>query len=201
MEFLLNLDRELFLAINGAHAPWLDPLMVFASGKFTWIPLYLFILYYTWRTRGLRNLLLFILGVALTVALADQISVHLFKNCVQRLRPCHQPGLMELVYLPTGHCGGQFGFVSSHAANAFAVFLFAHRFIQKRWLTVTLLLWATFVGYSRIYMGVHYPGDVLGGALLGLLLGWVSYRLLLWLNSLLPQEKASCGNSTPNSPA
>lgn len=123
----------------------------------------------------------FLIAIAIVVALTDQLSVHLFKNVFERLRPCHNPDLNGLVHLVNSKCGGKFGFVSSHAANTFGVAMFIHYIFRVRWFTLSILLWATIVSYSRIYLGVHYPGDVVFGALLGVLIGWGVWRVFKML--------------------
>ena len=167
MNDLLALDQQLFLFLNSLHAAWLDPIMIAVSGKLTWIPLYLLIVYLVYRKQQWRGLLWFVVCAGLVILLADRISVLAFKDIFQRLRPCHEASIADYVYLPSGHKGGLYGFVSSHAANTFGIAILTALFLQKRWATLLLLIWALWVSYSRIYMGVHYPGDVLCGAILG----------------------------------
>lgn len=167
MNDLLVLDQQLFLFLNSLHATWLDPIMIAVSGKLTWIPLYLLIVYLVYRKQQWRGLLWFVVCAGLVILLADRISVLAFKDIFQRLRPCHESAIADYVYLPSGHKGGLYGFVSSHAANTFGIAVLTALFLQKRWATLLLLIWALWVSYSRIYMGVHYPGDVLCGAILG----------------------------------
>ncbi|PKP35587.1 MAG: phosphatase PAP2 family protein [Bacteroidetes bacterium HGW-Bacteroidetes-17] len=184
IEAIKNLDTELFLAINGSHNSIFDFLMFWASNKLIWIPLYLFFLYlliknYKWKTVGI------FLSVIVLIVLSDQGSVHLFKNVFLRLRPCHEPQLEGLVHLVHGKCGGQFGFISSHAANTFGLAVFLIQFLGKkyRYFTVLVLLWALIVSYSRIYLGVHYPGDVIFGAAFGSMLGFLVFFLYKKLSS------------------
>ncbi len=167
MNDILALDQQLFLFLNSLHAAWLDPIMIAVSGKLTWIPLYLLIVYLVYRNQQWRGLLWFVVCAGLVVLLADRISVLAFKDIFQRLRPCHEASIADYVYLPSGHKGGLYSFVSSHAANTFGIAVLTALFLQKRWATLLLLIWALWVSYSRIYMGVHYPGDVLCGAILG----------------------------------
>jgi len=165
LDSLIQLDTKLFLALNGAHSPFWDSIMLFASGKLTWLPLYLLIIYLIAREHRWKTLW-WLLAIALVVTLADQISVQAFKNVFQRLRPCHNPDLSEFIHL-VGRCGGKYGFISSHAANTFGVAVFLSFLFSRKWVTAGLLIWAAFVSYSRIYLGVHYPGDVLVGAIVG----------------------------------
>lgn len=124
-------------------------------------------------------ILLFILVL---ITLSDQVSVHAFKNVFERLRPCHTPDLLLVVHT-VEKCGGQFGFVSSHAANSFALAFFISGLLRKsyKWIPYLMYSWAVLTIYSRVYLGVHFPGDVLGGAILGMILGWLvlkGFRIL-----------------------
>lgn len=172
-ERLDALDREAFLAINGTHASWTDVFMEAMSSMVLWFPLYLFFLYLLQRRFGWKGLGWSVLIIALMILGSDKGSVLLFKETVQRLRPCHETALMGLVHLVPEGCGGQFGFVSSHASNHFAIVLFMIGALRgsPRWGAYALVLWAALICYSRVYLGVHYPGDVLVGALYGALIG------------------------------
>ena len=124
------------------------------------------------------------LGVAVLITMSDQASVHLFKETIQRLRPCHQDHIATLVHLVNDHCGGRYGFVSSHASNSFAIAVFTGLFIRRQYYWIGILFWASLVGYSRIYLGVHFPGDIIGGALLGSLLAYGLYRIMTTIKAL-----------------
>ena len=174
------LDRRLFLLLNGSESDWWDGFMWTVTQTQTWIPLLLVLLYVVLRTGGWRQLLCFSLALALAILLADQLSSSLLKPLFHRPRPTHAPALHGLVDTVRGYTGGPYGFVSSHAANTFAVFLLCALTVRSRLLTLTLFLWASVDSYSRVYLGVHYPGDILCGALLGLVCGLVCY-LLYWL--------------------
>ncbi len=183
IDWLIQLDKELFLWLNGLHHAAVDPIMVFISAKYSWIPLYLLVFYVILRKHKWETVRI-LLVVALLIALSDQLSVHLFKLNFQRLRPCHHPDLQNLVYLASGRCGGSFGFVSSHAANSFALATFVYKLFEKDWkyTSIAAFGWAAIVSYSRIYLGVHYPADLIGGMLLGIACGlfiWYSYRFYL----------------------
>jgi undecaprenyl-diphosphatase len=148
--------------------------MYAVSTRFIWIPLYVAILLYLNR-KYQKKFFIIIIFIVLSVLLADQLSV-LLKYSVHRLRPCHEPYLRGLVHTVRNECGGLYSFVSSHASNSFNVALLSLSFIKKRWYTIFIILWALTVGYSRIYLGVHYPGDVLCGSILGGIVGWSMYK-------------------------
>ncbi|UCG26966.1 MAG: phosphatase PAP2 family protein [Bacteroidales bacterium] len=175
IETLNTWDINLFLFLNGMHSPFWDRIMWVITGKLTWLPLYLFML--AWLIRDFRwKVLVLVLFIAALITMSDQSSVHLFKEVFQRLRPCHNPQISEMVHIVRGKCGGQYGFISSHAANTFAIAFFSLLLIKNRYFTFFIVLWASVVSYSRVYLGVHYPGDILCGALLGLILGILVYR-------------------------
>ena len=182
LERIQALDRQLLLAVNHAHTPALDALMVFAANRTVWFPAYALLigwLIYVFRRRALLVLPL----VLAAVGLADSITSRLFKPYFGRPRPCHDAGLTGLLHLPDG-CGGQFGFLSSHAANSFALAVFLAVALPSgrfRPLKLVVFFWAFLLSYSRMYLGAHYPTDVLGGAAVGGILGWgaaVAYQHL-----------------------
>lgn len=178
IDFLQNIDQQLFLFLNGLHADWLDPIMIFISGKLTWLPFYLVLLYLVIRKFRWKSIVV-IVAIAVLITLSDQISVHAFKNVFLRLRPCHTELIKDLVYLPTGRCGGQYGFISSHSANSFALAMFLWLLFRKQYSKIgfVLFVWAALVAYSRIYMGVHFTGDVIVGAIVGMLIGFAVWKL------------------------
>lgn len=190
MDEILELDRKLFLELNSNfHNPWLDQLMMFLSTTSAWIPLYLILLYMIIKVYK-KDTWMVLLAVAITILLADQITSALMKPFFERLRPSHEPGLRGMVNIVNEYRGGRFGFASSHAANTFGV-------ATLMWLTLKnfrpwiglLFLWALGVGYTRIYLGVHYPGDIVVGDLIGFLSALAAYFLYRLLKSFLDKRK------------
>jgi len=166
MNPLIQLDIDIFTYLNGFHNPFWDVVMHYISAKLTWLPLYLAALVYIFKQVKLKKGLLILLFFGLLITAADQISVHFFKNVFERLRPCYNVDLESIIHCPK-KSGGHFGFVSSHATNAFAFATFSMLLFRKKWYSYSILIWAGVVAYSRIYLGVHYPADIIGGAILG----------------------------------
>ncbi|PRY15638.1 undecaprenyl-diphosphatase [Pontibacter ummariensis] len=182
METLEQLDKEVFLYLNDLQSPFWDAVMIFLSEKLVWIPFYLALIgYLVYRYR--KQSILMILMVVVAIGLSDFVASGLFKPYFARLRPCHDPTLAEAINIVQG-CGGRFGFMSSHAANTFALAVFFNLVLSDRYLIfkIVLVTWAVLVTYSRVYLGVHFPGDVIAGALLGSFWAYVcslGYTILL----------------------
>ena len=185
LDYLNDIDTITFLFLNSKHSPFWDIVFSFITGKISWLPLYLFLfcltaIKYKWKTVYIG------LSLAILFGLGDQISVKLFKDVFERLRPCHQPEIAHLVHIINGKCGGRYGFVSSHATNSFALAIYIGLLLKQHYkiLLPGLLFWASLVAYSRIYVGVHYPGDIIGGTILGIGVGLFVYWLIKKLNTL-----------------
>ena len=182
LEFLKEIDQQLFLFLNGLHVPWLDEPMYYIGRKYTWVPFYFILsifVFIKYRYRGL----LVMLFVALLITLSDQMA-NVLKDSTMRFRPSRDPEIADLVHIVRDRRGGRFGFVSGHAANSFALAIFLIKLLRDRfkWIMPLMIFWACLKSYNRIYLGVHYPGDVIGGALLGILLALILYQLWLFVN-------------------
>ncbi len=172
MESLQKIDSSIFLYFNGMHASWTDVLFYYISNRFVWIPLYLLLAFFLFR-RYRKKAWIVVAAVVISVFLSDQ-SCNLIKRTVQRPRPSHNIELVDQVHLvtkPDGtlYKGGPYGFPSSHAANAMALAFIVVAFLTRERTLWTLLVffWMLLVSYSRIYLGVHYPGDIIVGWCVG----------------------------------
>ncbi len=194
MNKIEHLDQQLFLFLNSFNSPFFDQVMHAISGKLIWVPLYLAILIYLGITYK-RKFLIILLFIIIAATFSDQFSV-IIKNLVQRLRPCLEPELNGMVHLFRGECGGKYSFVSSHATNSFDVALLSLLFIRKRWYTISIIIWAAVIGYSRIYLGVHYPGDVICGSILGALIGWGVYSLYVIADNKILKNRSYFNQAT-----
>ncbi len=185
IEYLESIDLAIVQMVNGWNTPFLDELMWIVSGRITWIPLYIFLIYLAIKQSGWKLGLLFVGGVALSVVLADFISTQCMKEVIQRYRPSHNLAIRDhLHYYQLGwgdyYIGGKFGFVSSHAANFFAIAIFSISFLInfKQWIAPLLIFIAVLVSFSRIYLGVHYFSDVFVGALVGIGISLLVYHFI-----------------------
>ena len=189
-ERLIHIDTEILLAINGWHAPWADTLMWIISAKETWIPLYLLLIgLLVWRYRQpattrvkwmqkVPACVLMIIVIGLAVGAADFIASGILKDWVARPRPSRVPELEGVLHLVNGYKSGRYGFVSSHAANTMACGLLFSLIWRKKITTCGLMLWVAANCYSRMYLGVHYPLDILGGLIVGALVAWAAFVML-----------------------
>ncbi|MEJ2163298.1 MAG: phosphatase PAP2 family protein [Robiginitalea sp.] len=179
-ESLIEKDQQFFIFLNNLGSPFWDPFWLAMSDKWVALPLYGLLLFLAIRDLGWKRTALFVVFIALLITCTDQLS-NFFKYGMQRFRPCYEPSLDGMVRLVKSSCGGRYGYFSAHAANSFGLatyFAVFWRNTHRTW-AVLLLFWALLVAYSRIYLGVHYPLDVLSGCLAGGLLGWIFSRLFL----------------------
>lgn len=177
MDQLLQWDKELFIFFNQIHADWADPVMLFLTHTLTWTPLYIFLVYSIIKTDK-KLWWIGVSGIVLTILLSDQITAGLMKPYFERLRPSQDPTLRDVIHLVNGYKGGMFGFASSHAANTFGTAMFFHLTYRNRWkFTKWLFLYAALHTYTRLYLGVHFPGDILAGIIVGLLAGIAGNQL------------------------
>lgn len=190
-----TIDHNLFLALNFDGGVFLDWLMLTCSGKLTWVPLYLLILWLVWRRYGWRHLILFLALAVLGVVLTDLVAgifkhsgplKNLLPDLAPRLRPMFTPTLEEPVHV-IKH-GGRFGTISAHAATTSSVAMLSALILRRRWFVVVAFLWVLLVCYSRIYLAYHFPLDILYGLLLGLLIGWGTFWLFKRVGSKFPVE-------------
>ena len=193
MEAVSAIDSKLFLFLNGLHTDWMDKFMVLITDMWAWFPLYILLICWTVKQYGKRCWWVF-LAIGVVVLCSDQISSHLFKPLFHRLRPCFNKDFEGIIHLPKGLAGGRFGFTSSHAANTFAIAAFVTPVLSKYrpWQAIALFLWAIISSYSRIYIGYHYPGDIIVGSILGLLVGFVFWKMFQNM-----QKKAGIQNNEP----
>lgn len=172
MNELIAWDERTFKYLNQFHSPFFDGMMALVTHKLTWIPLYVYILYFIYKKARFGKNLAFLVVL---VGLADRLTSGWMKPYFARLRPCHRSEWADWIQV-VGNCGGQFGFASSHAANVFALAVgFALLFPKEKRKIAFLFVWASLVSYSRVYVGVHFPLDILVGGGVGALLAYLMY--------------------------
>ncbi|WP_339868232.1 phosphatase PAP2 family protein [uncultured Algoriphagus sp.] len=180
IEKIKTWDEHLFLWLNSFHVDWLDVVMFQLSQTLIWVPFYAILVYFIYRSDPKNSWWVFG-GIALTILISDQVTSGLMKPYFERLRPCHDERWSDIIY-NYRRCGGLFGFASSHAANTFglAVFLNLKMKGNLRFLP-WLFLWAAVISYTRIYLGVHYPMDIIVGALVGSAAGGISWFIIVYI--------------------
>ena len=182
LDQLLHYDTELFLYLNNLGSPAWDGFWLTYTKKTLWIPFYALLLFLIYREWGKKPILVTVALVALMIVFTDQIT-NLFKYGFERLRPCHVEALMGKMRVVREGCGGWYGFFSGHASNSMAAAIFAGLMLRKtsKYIIYGLVIWAMAMGYSRIYIGVHYPLDVVCGMLFGGFVGLLFYKLNLYV--------------------
>ena len=177
LEKILEVERGVFLFLNGCHHPFWDSFMWLYSGQIAWIPLVLFFLILLFYKNDWKEALLIVCSIALIITLCDQFTSGICKPYFMRFRPTHHPDFMDYVKTVNDYRGGKYGFISSHAANAFGFAMFSLLLFRYRWYSIFILLWATIMAYSRIYLGVHFISDIVPGILTGMFFGFLVYTL------------------------
>lgn len=191
LEQLDSWDKQAIVFLNGFHADALDPVIFYATRTDFWIPLYALLIYLIFRNYGKQGWFV-MAGVALSILLTDQITSGLMKPYFERLRPSQNPELEGVLHLVNGYRGGLYGFASSHAANTMGIAMFIYLLFRDRYRFIGWMFgWAAFMCYTRIYLGVHYPGDILTGIVIGLLSGLVAYRFYQWLKGRYGKPSAT----------
>lgn len=178
IDFLSDIDTKVLFFFNGIHSPFWDYFMSAFTGKVIWVPMYATILYVLLKNFHWKVALCYLVAIALTITFADQMCNSFLRPLVGRLRPSNPENpIADLVYIVNGRHGGGFGFPSCHAANSFGLAVFLVCLFRQKWLSIFIVLWAFTNSYTRLYLGLHYPGDLLAGAILGGFGGWLFYYL------------------------
>lgn len=199
LEDWIAFDQQLLLRLNGSDSLFWDNLMEGITSTVAWLPVGVVLIYLVIKNNTMREAGLVVLFFALTILLADQFSSSFCKPYFARFRPTQDPLLMYLVDVVDGYRGGRYGFISSHAANTFGVCMFLSLLLRNRWMTFSLVLWAALCSYSRIYLGVHYPGDIFFGTLWGLVSGALCYLLYAYLHrKIAPERRLVSTQYTPS---
>ena len=210
MDYLIHIDQQWLLAINGWHSEWADMLMWYISKSTTWLPLYALLvglIVYRFgilspslcregrRGSSLLRVLIILAGFAVAVGVSDFVSSGIIKPWVCRLRPTHEPALAGMLHLVNGYTGGLYGFVSSHAANTMACALLFALLYRNKYATVGLMLWVALNCYSRMYLGVHYPADIIGGLAIGAMMATLTYGMVRRLVEHVDERSEGAGAS------
>ena len=210
MDYLIHIDQQWLLAINGWHSEWADILMWYISKSTTWLPLYAMLvglIVYRFgilspslcregrRGSSLLRVLIILAGFAVAVGVSDFVSSGIIKPWVCRLRPTHEPALAGMLHLVNGYTGGLYGFVSSHAANTMACALLFALLHRNKYATVGLMLWVALNCYSRMYLGVHYPADIIGGLAIGAMMAILTYGMVRRLVERVDERSEGAGAS------
>jgi len=184
LDQLIEYDQQLYLYLNGLGTQFWDPFWLAYTDKVNWIPFYALLGYLLYKKLNSKMFVLTLVVIALLITFTDQVT-NLFKHGVERFRPCHEEGIAEYMRLVRSRCGGRYGYFSGHASNSMGLAIFVGLNLRQKYkyLIIFLIIWALIMGYSRIYVGAHYPLDVLSGAIFGGLSGLMFYRLEKYLQS------------------
>ena len=176
LDFLREIDTNVFLELNQLHSTFGDAFMSTFTGKLIWVPMYAVIVYILYKNLNWKVATCFAVGIILTIALADSVCARVIRPLAERLRPANLDNpISGFVHIVDGYRGGIYGFPSCHAANSFALATFLSFLFRTRWVITTAFLWAAINSYSRLYIGVHYVGDLLVGSLIGITFAFALY--------------------------
>lgn len=179
LQWLIEIDEKLLLVINGCHNRYFDHFMYLFSDRWIWVPMYAAILYVMIRNFSFRKTIICVAALALTITIADQVGASLIRPMVERLRPSNPENpISDVIHIVNNNRSGRYGFPSCHAANTFGLAFFVCFLFRYRWLTAFLMFWAVVTCYSRVYLGLHYPGDLLAGMLLGCISATIVFLLM-----------------------
>lgn len=186
-QWLVEGDSSILLAVNGMHSSYFDTFMWLCSRKFEWIPFYLSIIYVLFRNFNWRVVLYSLVAMGVILLLTDAVSSHFIRPVVARLRPSNlENPISEMIHIVDNHRGGRYGFPSSHASNSWGLVFFVGLLLRRRVLTTFLACWALLLCYSRLYLGVHYPGDLLAGMMLGAVVASLVYYVFWIMTKVEP---------------
>lgn len=180
-DIINQIDGQALLFFNGMHNDTWDPIMYAVSNKWIWIPFYIFLVTFM-AIKKRWNVVVILLCIGLAVTFSDQLCSNVLRHSVGRMRPANLDNpLSQFVHTVNDYRGGRYGFPSSHAANTFTLAMFVSLLFRQRWIVIGMFAWALLISYSRMYLGVHYPGDILVGAMIGTLSGYLFFLLYRWL--------------------
>ncbi len=185
LQYLVETDTDFFLKVNSWHTPFWDVFMPLYSEKFVWIYFYVSLLYVIIRNYSFKNTMLWLFAITLIILACDQLSASVIRPMVARLRPSNlENPLSEVVHVVNDYRGGNYSFPSAHAANSWGLAVFMILLFRRRWISLTMVLWALLTCYSRMYLGVHYCGDLLVGMIIGCVFAVVVYYLLVRITKI-----------------
>ena len=179
---IIEFDKQLLLLLNGSESLFLDSMVMTLTNAWTWVPLYISLLIVVVKnSESALKVLLVLASAGLCVLFAGALDDTIVKPLVARWRPTHDPQIGLLVDIVDGYRGGKYGFFSAHASNTFSIAIFFWWLVRSRILTCAMVIWSLVNCWTRLYLGVHYPGDILGGIIVGMLVGWLVWRLMCWI--------------------
>lgn len=188
LEQLIELDKQILLAMNGSDSLFWDGIMIVYTTTVIWIPFAIALIYLLVKNNDLMHFFIILLMVVLVLTLTDTIASTICKPYFERFRPTHDPEIMYLVDVVNNHRAYKYGFMSSHAANSFGIAVFVMMLVKNRLLSVSVLVWALINSYSRIYLGLHFPGDIICGTAVGIICGLSVYALYMYICKKMRNE-------------